>query len=78
MDTHANDQSPEDYTTSIFERLVEPLNAYALCKLKILQLRSRSEYVTNEQLEMLQRWQGDATFHAMEIQKTLPNFFDNQ
>ena len=74
----AENEEWEGYAPSIFEKLVEPLNAYTICKLKIQQLCSQLEYVTNEQLDMLQQWQEDATFHAKEIQKTLPNFFDNQ
>jgi hypothetical protein len=76
-DTAKNEEG-EAYGPSIFEKLIEPLNAYTICKLKIQQLRSKLEYVTSEQLDMLQQWQEEATFRAKEIQKTLPNFFDNQ
>lgn len=77
MDTCTENQEEQSFMPSIFEKLIEPMNAYALCKLKILQLRSRGR-LTSDQIKAIQEIQDLATFHATEIQNTVPNFFDNQ
>jgi hypothetical protein len=71
----------EGHRASIFEKLVEPVNNYIMCKLKMLQLEKvgkERNHFNASHLEMLRKLAEEASFHADFIQKQIQTSFDNQ